>query len=88
MTEQEERSQIKQKEEVTTILKETWTSEFMKRKVVADILKVDGRIFEYIDSIVNHPNDHCLREQYRNGFLPISSPQERWKGKSLKRRLS
>ena len=60
MTEQEERSQIKQKEEVTAILKETWTSEFMKRKVVADILKVDGRILQYIDSIVNHPNDHCL----------------------------
>ena len=36
MTEQEERSQIKQKEEVTKILRETWTKEFMKRKVVAN----------------------------------------------------
>ena len=65
MTEQEERSQIKQKEEVTKILKETWTSEFMKRKVVSDILKIDGRIFSYIDSIVSHPDDHCLREQQK-----------------------
>ena len=70
MTEQEERSQIKQKEEVTKILRETWTSEFMKRKVVSDILKIDGRIFEYIDSIVNHPDDHCLREPPSETFSP------------------
>lgn len=65
MTEQEERSLRQQKDEVTKILRTTWTNEFMKRKVVADILKVDGRILEYIDSIVNHPDDHCLREQQK-----------------------
>ena len=65
MTEQEERSLRQQKEEVTKILTDTWTKEFMQRKVVADILKVDGRIFSYIDSIVSHPDDHCLREQQK-----------------------
>ena len=62
MTEQEERSLRQQKAEVTKILTETWTNEFMKRGTVATILKVDGRILEYIDSIVNHP---CLREQQK-----------------------
>ena len=65
MTEQEERSLRQQKAEVTKILTETWTNEFMKRGTVATILKVDGRILEYIDSIVNHPDDHCLREQQK-----------------------
>lgn len=65
MTEQEERQLLKQKIEVTAILREKWTDAFKRLPVVQSILTTDARIGRYIDKIVLDPDGHCLREQQK-----------------------
>ena len=65
MTEQEERQLLKQKIEVTAILREKWTDAFKRLPIVQSILTTDARIGRYIEKIVLDPDGHCLREQQK-----------------------